>query len=403
VPISDDFPAACIGGVPGIVNLLFRNTLAGSDIADVQGVFAALDFDITDNITAIIEGRWQEDKFTKGGGLVTEGAPTLTETFDDFLPRVIVRWQPTDSTNLYASYSEGLIAGDFNSFFINADDRERAQYLAQDPRISAALDAETLEAWEIGWKQGLADGRGQVNLSLYHYTWENIKGRSTFLINETCRAADIGNPECNPDSGVGLGDPKAIPGPDGELTPFFNARNTLLPGDATVQGVEVEFWWAFTENLLWQVNYSYIDSSYDDYEFNFVLPIAGYAQMRGNQTPRQPKHSGNTALTWNYNLFGLPSFLRGDMFYQGESFVDESNLAFIDDYILVNARTGLDFENWSIELFVTNLFEEEAWATAARWTDFSSPTQFPFLTAKQGVAASPLDKREWGVRAYFRF
>ena len=29
--------------------------------------------------------------------------------------------------------------------------------------------------------------------------------------------------------------------------------------------------------------------------------------------------------------------------------------------------------------------------TGSRWTDFSSPSQYAFLTAKQGIEASPLD------------
>lgn len=405
VPLSDNWPADCIAGIPGAFTLGFNNTISNADEAEVQGIFGAIDFDITDTLTAIVEGRWQEDEFTKGLGIIDPGAEQLSETFDDFLPRVILRWTPNDGTNLYASYSEGQIAGDFNAFFINADERERAQYLAQDPNVSESLDAETLEAWEIGWKQALAGGRGQLNLSAYYYTWENIKGRSSFQINETCRANTIAaaEPGCTFD-GVMVGDPKQVPGPDGELVPFFNARNVLIPGDATILGLEAEFWWALTENLLFQLNYSYIDSEYDDYEFNFVAPIAGYSQMRGNQTPRQPKHSGNTALTWNTTLFNRASYLRGDLFYQGESYVDESNLAYLDDYWLANLRGGMDItDNFSLELFVTNLFEEEAWMTGARWTDFSSPTQFPFLTAKQGVAVSPLDKREYGLRAFFRF
>ncbi|MEJ2534335.1 MAG: TonB-dependent receptor, partial [Gammaproteobacteria bacterium] len=404
-PITDDWPAACIGGAPGIFSLGFGNTLSNVDEGKVQGVFGAIDFDITETVTAIIEGRWQEDEFTKGFGVIDAASPVLTETFDDFLPRVIVRWTPSDTTNLYLSFSQGQIAGDFNAFFINADDRERAQYLAQEPDVGESLDAETLDAWEIGWKQSLAGGRGQLNLAVYWYEWANIKGRSSVSINETCRPETIAaaEPGCTFD-GVQVGDPKQVPGPDGMLMPFFNARNVLIPGDATIFGAEAEFMWALTDSLLFQLNYSYIDSEYDDYKFNFVQPIAGFSQMRGNQTPRQPKHSGNMALTWDYTLFNRPSFLRGDLFYQGEAFVDESNLAYIADYWLANARAGIDIsDNISVELFVTNLFEEEAWMTGARWTDFSSPTQFPFLTAKQGIAVSPLDKREWGLRAFFRF
>ena len=403
--ITDDWPGACIGGAPGIFGLGFTNTITNADEGEVQGIFGAVDFDITDTLTAIIEGRWQEDQFTKGFGVFEPGGSTLTETFDDFLPRIILRWTPMEDTNLYLSYSEGQIAGDFNSFFIEADERERAQYLAQEPDVSESLDAETLDAWEIGWKQGLADGRGQLNLALYYYEWANIKGRSTVNINETCRAGTIaaGEPGCTFD-GVTVGDPKQVPGADGELIPFFNARNVLIPGDATILGLEAEFLWALTDSLVYQLNYSYINSEYDDYKFNFVQPIAGFSQMRGNQTPRQPEHSGNMSLTWDYTLFNRPSYMRGDLFYQGEAFVDESNLAFLDDYWLANFRAGMDInDNFTVEVFVTNLFDEEAWMTGARWTDFSSPTQFAFLTAKQGVAVSPLDKREFGLRGYFRF
>jgi iron complex outermembrane receptor protein len=403
--LIDNYPSGCIGGRPGILTLLFPNSRADSDRADVEGIFGAIDYDITDKWTATLEGRWQSDKITKGAGLNSPGAPLLTETFDDFLPRVILRYTPTETTNVYIQYSEGQLAGDFNTFYINADEREKAQYNALDPRISDSLDAETLEAWEIGWKQGFAEGRGQVNLSAYYYTWENIKGRSSFLINETCRAGDIGNDAaCNPANGQMVGDPKAIIDPStGELVPFFNSRNILLPGDATIKGVELETWYFFTESLQWTLNMSYIDSKYDDYEFNFVKPFAGFAQMSGNQTPRQPKWSGNTSLTYFFNMFDQAAYIRGDWIYQGKSYVDESNLAYISSYSLVNGRLGLDMDSWLVELFVTNLFDEEAWQTGARWTDFGSPTQFAYFTAKQGVAVSPLDKREFGARVSWRF
>ena len=74
-----------------------------------------------------------------------------------------------------------------------------------------------------------------------------------------------------------------------------------------------------------------------------------------------------------------------------------------DSYNLFNLRIGLSWENLMAELFVMNLTDEEAWQTGARWTDFSSPSQFAFLTAKQGVAVSPLDKREVGLRVNWKF
>lgn len=399
---TDDYPGDCLAYT--FFALGFANSKQNSDKASVTGIFGSIDFDITDNLTAILEGRFVEDELTKGAGVLTPGAPILKESYDDFLPRFILRWTPSDQTNLYFSYSEAQIAGDFNTFFINADDRERQQYLAIDPRVSESLDAETLEAFEIGIKQRFFDDRLQVNLAWYKYYWENIKGRSSFLINESCRAGDIGSDPACQYEGVQPGDPKSIVNPTtGELEPFFNSRNILLPGDAEITGLELETTWIPSDGFMAQFNYSYIDSEYTDYEFNFVAPIAGYAQMAGNQTPRQPKQSYNLALTKYFDFMSRPAYFRFDYIYQGKAYVDESNLAFIEGYGLMNMRFGVNTDTYMVELFVKNALDETAWQTGARWTDFSSPTQFAYLTAKQGVALSPQDRREFGVRLSYRF
>lgn len=400
-PLTDDL-ATCI---PGLV-LLFPNSLQNTDRADVLGVFAAVDFDLNDQVTIIAEGRYQQDELTKGDGVLIPGAPILKESFDKFLPRVIARYEPSENTNLFVSYSLGQIAGDFNTFFINADQRERPQYLAAVPSISEALPAEELTALEFGWKQIWLDGRAQTNLAVYSNEWTGIKGRSSVQINETCRPDDIdSDAACDSANGIVAGDPKQIldPGGSGQLVPFFNSRNVLLPGDADITGVELETWFFPNEDLTVTVNFSRIDSEYQDYEFNFVAPIAGYSQMRGNQTPRQPEWSGNATVTQQIEFGEYSGYVRGEMIYQGKAFVDESNLAYIDDYTLFNLRAGITGDNYNVELFMKNIFAEDAWATGARWTDFSSPTQFAFLTAKQGVVVSPQDRREIGIRASYRF
>ncbi|MDX1517428.1 MAG: TonB-dependent receptor, partial [Woeseiaceae bacterium] len=399
--LTDDL-STCI---PGFV-LFFSNSLQNADTADVLGYYASVDFDINDQWTVIAEGRYQQDELTKGDGVLTPGEPILQDSFDQFLPRVIVRWQPSDATNLFLSYSEGQIAGDFNTFFINADDRERAQYLAAEPSVSESTPAEELEAWEFGWKQDWLDGRIQTNLAVYTMEWTAIKGRSSVQVNETCRAADIDvDPACQSSNGLGVGDPKQIPDPGGGggLVPFFNSRNVLLPGDADITGIELESWFRPTDELTFTLNLSHINSEYTDYKFNFVAPIAGFSQMRGNSTPRQPEWSGNATATQYFSWDDYNGYVRGELIYQGSAFVDESNLAEIDSYTLVNLRAGINTDTYLVELFVKNLFDEDAWATGARWTDFSSPTQFAFLTAKQGVAVSPQDKREFGIRATYRF
>ncbi|MBK6598303.1 MAG: TonB-dependent receptor [Proteobacteria bacterium] len=398
--LTDD-PATCTGRV-----LLNSNNLSQSaDQTKVVGYFAAFDFDILDTLTLSVEGRQQSDELTKGAGLISPGGVRLRESFDDFLPRAILRWRPLQDTNLYLSYSEGQIAGDFNTFFINADERERAQYLAQDSRLAESLPAETLEAWELGWKQRLLDDRLQFSLALFHNTWQNIKGRSAYAINETCRAAEIAARTigCNPAQGQVVGAPKRTPDAGGVLVPLFLTRSVLLPGDATINGLELESGLAVTDNLSVQATLAYIDATYDDYIFNFVEPIAGFNQMKGRQTPRQPKWSGSVSATQNFQVRSVDSFVRLDVNYQGKSFADESNLAYMEAYTLVNLRAGFDTGRYRVEAYVRNLTDEDAWMTGARFSDFSSPFQAPLLSAKQGIAVSPLDKRDFGIRVNYSF
>lgn len=400
-PVFTDNPATCTGQV-----LLNPNNLSqNADRAKVLGYFAAFDFDILANLTLSVEGRQQSDELTKGAGVVVPGGALLRESFDDFLPRAILRWRPAPDTNLYVSYSEGQIAGDFNTFFINADARERAQYVAQDARLSEALPAETLEAWEIGWKQRLLDDRLQFSLAAFHNTWKNIKGRSAYAINETCRAGDIAARAlgCNPSLGQAVGSPKRIADATGALVPLLLTRSVLLPGDATIKGLEFESSFRVNEGLSLQANFAYIDSAYDDYVFNFVEPIAGFNQMKGRQTPRQPKWSGNLVATQNFQVAGVDSFVRLDVNYQGKAYADESNLAYMSDYTVVNLRAGFETGRYRVEAFVRNLTDEDAWMTGARFSDFSSPFQAALLAAKQGIAVSPLDKRDFGVRVNVSF
>ena len=398
--LSDNYPNDCLVG-PGLFELYFANRKGNYDEAEVTGIFGGIDFDITDSLTLIMEGRFVEDELKKGSAIAGTGDLLLEETFDDFLPRVILRWTPSDTTNLYVSYSEGMLAGDFNTDFAAADQQERAQYIAQDSSVGEMLEAESLEALEIGWKQQFWDGRGQMNLAFYTQTWENIKGRSSFLINETCRSGDIGTAQCPVGS---LGDTRGIFDSDGNrIGDFYNSRNTLIPGDADIWGIELDLKVALSDRTMAGFSLSHIDSEYDGYSFNFVKPVAGYSNMTGNQTPRQPQDTMSAWVSHDFDLFGQGGFWRLDWFHQGESYVDESNLARLDSYNIFNLRAGIEWENILAEVFVMNLTDEEAWQTGARWTDFSSPTQFAYLTAKQGVAVSPLDKREVGLRVNWKF
>ena len=80
-----------------------------------------------------------------------------------------------------------------------------------------------------------SDGRATLSVALYQADWANQKGRSTAVVNESCRAADIGgtaaNRVCN-----AIGD--KVRDTQGNLV--YNVRNFATMGDSEISGIEIE-------------------------------------------------------------------------------------------------------------------------------------------------------------------
>ncbi|QGN55832.1 TonB-dependent receptor [Novosphingobium sp. Gsoil 351] len=384
------------------------SNFGNSDKTRVLGLFGSVEWDVTDTITLSAEGRQQRDRLTKGGTVTATGvgASAVKQTYKKFLPRIIARFEPSDATTLYASYAVGAIPGDINAAFIRGDARERAQYQTQFPDLNVSTGQEILKAYEIGWKQRALDNRLRFALAAYHYDWSNIKGRVTASINQTCRTAGAGvlgcDPAVNPTAAVGQ--PETVRDAGGALVPLLRGNNVLVTGDARIYGGELESSFALTDAWTIDANVAWAHARYKDYQFNFVAAIAGFTQMKGNAIPRFPEWSGNLAASWKGRLTSsLDGFFRADAIYFGKAFADESNLAFAKPYTLVNVRAGMDTGDLRFELFVNNLFDEDRYAAAARWSNFSRPVNFATFTAHQGINVSPQAKREVGLRLGAKF
>ena len=81
--------------------------------------------------------------------------------------------------------------------------------------------------------------------------------------------------------------------------------------------------------------------------------------------------------------------------------MDEINLARGPSQLLTNVRVGLQKENVRVELFVRNLFQEEAWSSATAGSDISG-LAFDFNSIR-GVFVTPQEKRTIGIRTNFTF
>ena len=98
---------------------------------------------------------------------------------------------------------------------------------------------------------------------------------------------------------------------------------------------------------------------------------------------------------WSY-------FARVDGTYQGKAYTDESNLAWITRGTIVDLRGGLLKDKLRVEAFVSNLFDNDNYTAAARWSDFSTSV-FAGFTTNQGVVLTPPQQRRFGVKVVFEY
>ena len=364
-----------------------------SDIVISHGVYASVDYDINDQLTLSTEVRWSHEEISQY--LQLSSANTLR--FDNILPRVILRYKASENSMFYGSYSVGVLPGKANDAIASATPYEYDQYVSQFPNAKRFLEEEELDSIEIGWKGTV--GIATVSVALYSADWEGQKGRSVAAINETCRAGDIGLTTyyC---SEVGV--PKLVSSLSSEL--YINTRNFNVMGDSEISGIEIEGSAQVTDKLSITGTLGMADSEYSSYFYNFVQPFAGFEQMAGNTMPRYPEDMASLSATYRDTLNnGWDIFIRGDVNYFGETYADESNLAKCDSYTKVNARGGIERDDLRIELYVSNLTDEDAYSACARWTDFATPNSFAFLTASQGVSISPMRPRNIGLRISYDF
>jgi iron complex outermembrane receptor protein len=413
------------GGV--YIPLTFNNSLVNNVSQKYTAVFGGVTWHFTDAWSISAEARYQEDEIEKGQIIAAQsGLPVAKGKWDDVLPRVILQWEPTPDTNLYASYSVGVLPGDINAELIYGPDNMRTLEQIESGRDQALngadpypelgiangtngipeaqdfLDREKLDAYEIGWKQTWADGRLQTAMAFYYMEWENQKGRlSTPIVDFNGNTdapfvrdtVDVNGNPCTVRASTDL-----------YCNDTLRTIQLQVPGSSELMGLELEGNWYVTDHLNVQFGAEWTSNEYTDFTFNFVEQLAGTSDMKGNSSPRYPEFKGNLGLGYNNALFGTgwDWFTRWDLIYFGEYYVDESNLAKAPDQTLLNARVGIGNDHLRVELFGNNLLDEEAYAAAGRWSDFSIPGNFNF-PANQGVVVTPQRPRYFGLKLSYQF
>ncbi len=260
--------------------------------------------------------------------------------------------------NVYASYSRGYKGQGFNTAFASLEGSE-------------PVEAETVDAFEVGAKLSTWDDVFSVNLALFYTQYQNYQAQAQ-------RPNDI----------------------------TFELTNA---GDISTKGIEIETVFQPTDLTTFRLGATYMDAKIDDFPggpcFDGQTEAQGCVNnaqdLSGADLPNAPDWR-LTGFARQIVPFGddapVDGFVQGNFSYQSsvQFDLDQNPLSRLDGYWLVNASIGVESkdDDYSVSLFVRNLFDQNL------------PQRIGFSSATGGRVTAQVwrnQERYFGIQGRFSF
>jgi iron complex outermembrane receptor protein len=401
------------GMVYGMTNLgrLSTSAITQTDV-ETPAVFGAVYYDLSDKLTLTTEARYQKDKIKQtavvdvAGNIVAGPASVpLQATFKSFSPRISLDYEYGENSTIYALFSRGTRPGGFNAGYVTqrinstnpaltAIQRETAQrtvdaLLAVVPSVGTSYTEEELENYEFGIKSTWLNGRARTTFTIYSDKWLNGIVNNSVPVQFTL---SNGN---NVSNLVGV---------------------IINNGKASLEGMEFEGSYRVNEKLTLSGTFGFNETKLTSYglglgncsDCSFIYGNA--AGAIGKSLPTAPETTWTLSADYNSTLQnGMKWFGRMDYQHQGSKYTDFTNIAKVGAKENVNARIGLRGEAWTVELFGTNLTDNDVLQSAL----YGSTDLFTFQTAaapanpitptKHEIRFSPSLPRMFGARVTWEF
>jgi iron complex outermembrane recepter protein len=349
--------SAVAGETPTFVGF-FSNT--GLLKVKTPAVFGGLYYDLTDALTISAEGRQQWDRVSSSPSATV----TLKKTFPSFSPRITLNYQPSDDLNVFTNWSRGYRPGTFNARFLTLPPAQVAEIQRQTGG-QLVVDEEQIDNFELGVK-GRVARRGTYSLVGYY---GKLSDQQVQNVAQVVQAN---------------GSPLAI-------------SVTSNIGKSIFYGLEFEGTLALSDALSVSGSFAYNETEIKEFFCAVCVGITGSSNVKGNRIPQVPRYTANLSAVYTRPLAGdLEWFLRPEYSFVGSKFATEANVAETGERHLFNFRTGIESDAIRIEAFVTNLFNNKTPDNIQRAFD-------GFNFAAQAIAVSLPRKRQFGVRASYRF
>ena len=277
------------------------------------GIYGDVTWSVTDQFNLTAGLRWSDDEkswCTDGdAGIFLIAVITLeelcaTQSWSEVTPRLVADYSLSDDVMLYASVSKGYKGGGFNTAAADFD----GDFVGD---AVAGFNPEINQAYELGLKSTMANGRMQFNAALFSNDYEDLQ-----LLSATLGGILVEN-----------------------------------AAEADTQGLELEWTYLATENLILRANMAVLDSEF----------TAG--AFIGNDLPYAPGNSATVSASYQQGAINyFVMYTKQDDF-----FYDAGNLLEENGYALLSAKVSYAPEgsNWDMGISVQNATDEDYAAARA--------------------------------------
>ena len=358
------------GSLAGLNTFGYNSTPQGWNEATTIGGFFGLAYDIFDNLTLNFEGRYQVDR--REAYLVT-GKPQAEVYYHDFVPRTSLEWKFVPDWMAYATYSEGVNPGSFNTGLQALTPSQLAQVVAQ-TGAGVVVQPEYLKNYEIGVKGKFWDGKATISADIYYDIWSNqIVGSQTFV------------------GGTGG-------------VPLTLVSANLNIGKTTLKGIEIDGNVAPVEHLTINGSFAVNDSDIHAYSCLTCAQISGSNYVNGNELPNVSKYQGNIGIQYTDDVEAMPGwqwYARTDYIYKSGTYDLPADFVKTPDSNQLNLRAGVMDDAFKIEAFVTNLNNDSAYVDVIPEYNIASLKE-NFAKSDSLTVGLP-DLRRYGIDVKYKF
>ncbi|MFT4252517.1 MAG: TonB-dependent receptor, partial [Caulobacter sp.] len=272
-----------------------------------------------------------------------------------FTPNFVANYKITSRNSVYASYGEGFKPGGVDTTGTSGS-------------VDTTFKPEKLKSFEIGSKNVFLGGDLVLNGAIFYNIYQNQQIGTTKILGGT-----------------------SVP----------SVENA---GESESKGFDLTSDWRATSWLTLSGNYTYTDAEFTDYKVSTPGYFDRIESNNGNYTgkavPLTPKHSLNLAAlltgdlpvgagwTWTTELTGR---------YQSKRYITQNNLTWLPSYFVSDLRAGITDGSWSVDLSVTNLFNDDTPKNAIAATDFGFFDLNNNTPVRAYVVSLP-DKRAGSIR-----